>query len=42
MATRGECDFVDEVAAQLPLAVICEMIGVPPEDHRKIFDWSNR
>ena len=41
VATRGECDFVEEISAPLPLAVICEMIGVPPEDHRKIFDWSN-
>ncbi|MGH2793381.1 MAG: cytochrome P450, partial [Actinomycetota bacterium] len=41
VASRGECDFVEEISAPLPLAVICEMIGVPPEDHRKIFDWSN-
>jgi len=42
VASKGSCDFVTDVAAQLPLAVICEMIGVPPEDHHKIFDWSNR
>ncbi|MGH2728169.1 MAG: cytochrome P450 [Actinomycetota bacterium] len=41
VATRGECDFVVDVAAELPLAVISEMIGVPPGDQRKIFDWSN-
>jgi cholest-4-en-3-one 26-monooxygenase len=41
VATRGECDFVVDVAAELPLAVISEMIGVPAEDHRKIFEWSN-
>jgi cholest-4-en-3-one 26-monooxygenase len=39
---RGECDFVVDVAARLPLAVIAEMIGVPREDHARIFDWSNR
>jgi cholest-4-en-3-one 26-monooxygenase len=39
---RGECDFVVDVAAQLPLQVIAEMMGVPPEDRDKIFDWSNR
>lgn len=39
---RGACDFVTDVAAQLPLAVIAEMIGVPEEDHGRIFDWSNR
>ena len=42
VAARGECDFVTEIAAQLPLAVIAEMIGVPPEDQKKVFDWSNR
>jgi cholest-4-en-3-one 26-monooxygenase len=41
VARRGECDFVTEVAAELPLQVIAEMIGVPEEDRRKIFDWSN-
>ena len=42
VAARGECDFVTEIAAQLPLDVIAEMIGVPPEDRKKVFDWSNR
>ncbi len=39
---RGECDFVTDIAAKLPLAVISEMLGVPDEDHEKVFDWSNR
>jgi cholest-4-en-3-one 26-monooxygenase len=39
---KGSCDFVTDIAAQLPLAVIAEMIGVPQEDHAKVFDWSNR
>jgi cholest-4-en-3-one 26-monooxygenase len=38
----GECDFVTEVAAELPLQVIAEMIGVPHEDRHKVFEWSNR
>ena len=42
VAKRGSCDFVTEIAARLPLAVICEMLGVPEEDHAKVFDWSNR
>jgi cholest-4-en-3-one 26-monooxygenase len=42
VAARGECDFVTEIAAELPLEVIAEMIGVPQEDHKKVFDWSNR
>jgi cholest-4-en-3-one 26-monooxygenase len=42
VGSRGECDFVVDVAAQLPLQVIAEMMGVPDEDRDKIFDWSNR
>ncbi len=37
-----ECDFVVDVAAELPLEVIAELIGVPREDRHKIFEWSNR
>jgi cholest-4-en-3-one 26-monooxygenase len=39
---RGECDFVVDVAAELPLQAIAELIGVPFEDRHKLFDWSNR
>ena len=39
---KGEADFVVDVAAELPLEVIAELIGVPSEDRHKIFDWSNR
>jgi cholest-4-en-3-one 26-monooxygenase len=39
---RGECDFVEEIAALLPLAVICEMMGVPEEDRRHIYAIGNR
>jgi cholest-4-en-3-one 26-monooxygenase len=42
VAPRGECDFVTEVAAQLPLRVIVEMMGVPDADRPKIFEWTNR
>ena len=42
VAAKGACDFVTEVAAELPLAVIAEMLGVPDEDHHKVFAWSNR
>lgn len=36
-----ECDFVQEVAAPLPLQIICEMMGIPPEDEAQIFAWTN-
>jgi cholest-4-en-3-one 26-monooxygenase len=39
---RGEADFVTEVAAELPLIVIAELLGVPDEDRHRMFDWSNR
>lgn len=39
---KGDSDFVVDVAAELPLEVIAELIGVPHEDRHKIFDWSNR
>ena len=38
----GACDFVVDIAAELPLEVIAELIGVPKEDRHKIFEWSNR
>jgi cholest-4-en-3-one 26-monooxygenase len=39
---KGTCDFVVDVAAELPLEAIAELIGVPLEDRHKIFEWSNR
>ena len=39
---RGSCDFVVDIAAELPLQVIAEMMGVPHEDRHQLFDWSNR
>jgi cholest-4-en-3-one 26-monooxygenase len=38
----GEIDFVTEVAAPLPLYVICELLGAPATDRDKLFNWSNR
>lgn len=35
-------DFVREVAADLPLRVICRLIGVPDDDLQLVFDFSNR
>jgi cholest-4-en-3-one 26-monooxygenase len=39
---RGSCDFVGDVAAELPLQAIAELVGVPEEDRRKIFRWGNQ
>jgi cholest-4-en-3-one 26-monooxygenase len=42
VAHRGECEFVEELAAELPLQVICELVGVPQEDRKLIFELSNK
>lgn len=41
VASRGECEFVEEVAAELPLLAILELCGVPPEDRKDFFKWTN-
>jgi len=41
VARRGECDFVTDVASELPLQVIVQMLGVPYGDRHKFFEWSN-
>ncbi|MRH90303.1 cytochrome P450 [Nocardia sp. SYP-A9097] len=40
-AQAGSGDFVEQVAAELPLQAIAELIGVPQEDRKKLFQWSN-
>jgi len=39
---KGEADFVTDIAAELPLVVIADLLGVPQEDRHNMFDWSNR
>lgn len=39
---EGECDFVEEVSAPLPIAVIGWLLGVPEEDWEMLYDWTNR
>ncbi|OBF11356.1 cytochrome P450 [Mycobacterium sp. ACS4331] len=41
-AATGTGDFVEQVAAELPLQAIAGLLGVPLEDRRKLFDWSNQ
>ncbi len=38
VAERGECDFVTDVAARIPTAIICEMMGVPRADQDLMFE----
>ncbi len=39
---KGECDFVTDISAELPLIVIADLLGVPQDDRHSMFDWSNR
>ncbi|MEV0030100.1 cytochrome P450 [Nocardia sp. NPDC050793] len=38
----GGGDFVQQVACELPLQAIAELLGVPQQDRRKLFEWSNQ
>jgi cytochrome P450 len=40
--SRGECDFAKELAADLPLLTLADVLGVPQQDRWLLFDWSNR
>ncbi|MGZ4759435.1 MAG: cytochrome P450 [Acidimicrobiales bacterium] len=41
VAERGECDFVSEIAAKLPLEIICDMMGIPPSEYQRVFELTN-
>jgi len=38
----GDCDFAKDVAADLPLLTLADVLGVPQQDRWLLFDWSNR
>ena len=38
---KGRCDFVTDVAAALPLAIICDMMGIPESQYEFVFDRTN-
>lgn len=38
---RGECDYVRDIAAPLPMAVIGDMLGVLPEQREMLLTWSD-
>ncbi len=42
LAGPQECDFAKDVAADLPLLALADVLGVPAEDRWLMFDWSNR
>jgi cytochrome P450 len=42
VAARGSCDFVVDVAARLPTAVICQMMGIPEAFWDHVIGLTNR
>ena len=41
VVSKGACEFVEEVSAELPLIGILELLGVPLKDRKKFFEWTN-
>jgi cholest-4-en-3-one 26-monooxygenase len=41
-AQQGSGDFVEQVSCELPLQAIAGLMGVPQEERKKLFDWSNQ
>ncbi len=41
VASKGECDFVEDIAVPLPLILIAEMIGIRKEDRKDFHRWSD-
>jgi cytochrome P450 family 142 subfamily A polypeptide 1 len=41
VAARGECEFVEDVAARLPMATIGGFLGIPEEDFDRLRHWSD-
>jgi len=37
----GQADLVAELAGPLPLQIICDMMGIPEQDHQRVFHWTN-
>ncbi|MCC6226959.1 MAG: cytochrome P450 [Microthrixaceae bacterium] len=41
IADRGHIDFVEDFAIHVPLIVICELMGLPPEQRLDMYRWSD-
>jgi cholest-4-en-3-one 26-monooxygenase len=42
LADRDDFDFMTDLAAPLPIKILCDIMGVPKSDENLIFDWSNK
>lgn len=41
VASKGSCDFVNDIAVPPPLLIIAEMIGIRPDDRAQFHEWSD-
>jgi cytochrome P450 len=41
IAERGRCDFLIDVAVELPLQAVAALMGVPDDDRHDLMSWSN-
>ena len=41
VCAKGECDFVNDIAAWLPMIMIGDALGVAPEDRKQLLEWSD-
>jgi cytochrome P450 len=41
VAPKGSCDFVTEIASRLPLAMICDLMGIAEDKYETVFEQSN-
>lgn len=41
VAAKGSCDFVTDIASRLPLAMICDLMGIAEEHYDTVFEQSN-
>ncbi|MDL4815999.1 cytochrome P450 [Actinomadura opuntiae] len=39
--TKGDCDFLTDIAAELPLQAVAQLLGVPQEDRHQLLLWAD-
>lgn len=42
VAGKNTCDMVHDIAVELPLQVIADLVGVPVQDRHQVFEWTEK
>jgi len=42
VAKRDSCDFVNDLAVEMPLVLFCELMGIPQKDRYQVFEWAEQ